>query len=139
VGFVLTTREFCVQVGAFHGLALVLDPIHGYLLELLEVVLGSNKPASQLSDVLGHFVVRVDVIRRTRTALPEGDGLELRRMLEQDGPFVGIQRVAEASRRALVGTLLLRQQAGEDRMGVGDRHGEGKQPLSATCWSWSSR
>ena len=60
-------------------------------------------------------------------------------MLEQDGPFVGIQRVAEASSRALVGTLLLRQQAGEDRMGVGDRHGEGKQPLSATCWSWSSR
>jgi hypothetical protein len=80
---------------------LVLDPIHGYLLELLEVVLGSNKPTSQLSDVLGHFVVRVDVIRRNRTALPEGDGLELRRMLEQDGPFVGIQRVAEASRRAL--------------------------------------
>jgi tetratricopeptide (TPR) repeat protein len=33
----------------------------------------------------------------------------------------------------------LRQQAGEDRMGVGDRHGEGKQPLRATCWSWSSR
>jgi hypothetical protein len=72
---------------------------------------------SQLSDVLGHVVVRVDVIRRNRTALPEGDGLELRRMLEQYGPFVGIQRVAEASRRALVG----------------------EQPLSATCWSWSSR
>jgi hypothetical protein len=114
---------------------LILDPIHGYLLELLEVVLGSNKSASQLCDVLGHFVVRVDVIWRNQTALPEGDWLELRRMLEQDGPFVGIQRVAEASRRALVGTLLLRQQACEDRMGVGDRHGEGKQPMSTTCWS----
>jgi hypothetical protein len=45
----------------------------------------------------------------------------------------------EASGSALVGTLLLRQQAGEDQMGVGDSHGEGKQPLSTTCWSWSSR
>jgi hypothetical protein len=97
---------------------LVLEPIQGKLLQLLEEVLGIDESVRELHDLLTHDGVGIDVIRPHRARVTEVLGLVVAGEREQIRPFLRRHRSTQPPRLTRIQACLLRLESQEQPLGA---------------------